>query len=78
MPLSLYYSAGELHPLATLAVDTIDHIVSDFRINSSEREHYVIGCMGAYSVVIIHHYKPVAELETFIFCQTIDNKRALT
>ncbi|MGL9724027.1 hypothetical protein [Sodalis sp. (in: enterobacteria)] len=57
MPPSLYYSAGEAHPLATLAVDTIDHIVSDLRIHSSEREHYVTGWMGAHSVVIIHHYQ---------------------
>lgn len=57
LPPSLYYSAAEAHPLATLTVETIDHIVSDLRINASEREHYVTGWIGAHSVVIIHRYQ---------------------
>lgn len=55
-PQTLYYCADEAHPLAQLEEASIRTMVSDLKVNASEKEHYVTGWMGSHSVVVINNY----------------------
>lgn len=56
-PQTLYYSAGEAHPLDTLTEKTLCAMVEDMKVTHSDKEHYVTGWMGPHSVVVIHNYR---------------------
>ncbi len=55
-PQTLYYSAGETHPLATVDEKKLCAMVADMKVTDSDKEHYITGWMGPDSVVVIHNY----------------------
>ncbi|WP_413737585.1 hypothetical protein ACL2XP_05640 [Sodalis sp. RH21] len=55
-PQTLYYSAGETHPLATLEEQNLCGMVEDMKVTHSDKEHYITGWMDSHSVVVIHNY----------------------
>ncbi|HEY0207522.1 hypothetical protein [Acerihabitans sp.] len=56
-PQTLYYSAGEAHPLETLTEKSLCGMVEDMKVTQSDKEHYITGWMGPHSVVVIHNYR---------------------
>ncbi|CQI92946.1 Uncharacterised protein [Yersinia rohdei] len=56
-PKTLYYSAGDVHPLSKLESDKIIQMVIDLDVANSDSEHYVTGWMGLNSVVVIRNYQ---------------------
>lgn len=54
---TLYYSAQEAVPLATLDVEKISQMVSDLDIANSDKEHYVTGWLEQSSIVLIRNYQ---------------------
>jgi hypothetical protein len=56
IPQTLYYSAGETHPLSTLDEKKLCTMVADMKVTDSDKEHYITGWMGSNSVVVIHNY----------------------